>query len=64
MISRQHASIIRENNSWKLLDNNSVNGLCVNDIKVKDVILRYVSLFLNGCFSFLNLIFFSSSFFK
>lgn len=40
MISRNHATISQHYNVWKLKDNNSVNGVFVNNKKVHEVILN------------------------
>ena len=39
-MSRNHFSIVFENNVYQVIDNNSTNGIKVNGVKVKQVILE------------------------
>ena len=51
MISRLHAKFLQTaetdnqgRHQWKLVDNNSLNGVFVNDVKVAEKILEYAQL--------------------
>jgi pSer/pThr/pTyr-binding forkhead associated (FHA) protein len=39
-ISRNHFSIVFENNEYRIQDNNSTNGIIVNGYKLKNVLLN------------------------
>lgn len=47
LISRVHAIIERteegDNPQYKIIDNESLNGLAVNGVRVKEAVLKYVS---------------------
>jgi hypothetical protein len=40
-LSRNHFCIIFENNEYKILDNNSTNGIIINGYKLKEAILKH-----------------------